>query len=145
MRNCSRLCRKITAAGLAALLLLAGVQPPPAEAQNCQGWNTEKFFATATVDQVRACLSAGEDLNEQDTQGLTALHRAALRQCPREQRPQRRSGRPAPGVGERAILSTPKKQRSEPQDRCVLRVVLFHMDERVGNCVPSTILRRGVV
>ena len=69
--------KKITASGLAALLLLAGVQPPPAAAQSCQGWNTEKFFATATVDQVRSCLSAGENPNEPDTQGLTALHWAA--------------------------------------------------------------------
>ena len=75
--KCGFLRRKITASGLAALLLLAGVPPPQAAAQSCQGWNTEKYFETATVEQVRACLSAGEDLNEQDTQGLTALHRAA--------------------------------------------------------------------
>ncbi len=61
---------------LTALLLVAGL-PSPAAAQSCQGWNTEKFFETATVDEVRACLSDGEDPNEQDTKGLTALHRAA--------------------------------------------------------------------
>ena len=76
MRNYSRLCRKITASGLAALLLVVGL-PTPAAAQSCQGWNTAKFFETATVEQVRACLSAGEDPNEPDPQGLTALHRAA--------------------------------------------------------------------
>ena len=75
--NHGRLCRKIAASGLVLLLLLTGVQPPPAAAQSCQGWNTEKFFETATVEQVKACLDAGEDLNEQDTQGLTPLHRAA--------------------------------------------------------------------
>ena len=76
MRNHVRLCRKITASGLAAVLLVVGLTPPAA-AQSCQGWNTEKFFETATVDEVRACLSAGEDPNEHDTKGLTALHRAA--------------------------------------------------------------------
>ena len=68
--------RKLTASVLAALLLVAGL-PPPAAAQSCQGWNTEKFFEVATVEQVKACLSAGEDPNEADRQGLTALHRAA--------------------------------------------------------------------
>ena len=77
MRSYCRLCKKITASGLVPLLLVAGVSPPPAAAQGCQGWNTAKFFETATVNQVKACLSAEEDLNEQDTQGLTALHRAA--------------------------------------------------------------------
>lgn len=70
------LCRKVTAAGLSALLLVAGM-PSPAAAQSCQGWNTAKFFETATADEVRACLSAGEDPNKPDTQALTALHRAA--------------------------------------------------------------------
>ena len=68
--------RKITAVGLVPLLLVA-VLPPTAAAQSCQGWNTAKFFETATVDEVRACLSAGENPNEQDRQGLTPLHRAA--------------------------------------------------------------------
>ena len=76
MRNHGRLCRKITATGLVTVLLVVGL-PPPAAAQSCQGWNTEEFFETATVDEVRACLSDGEDPNEQDTKGLTALHRAA--------------------------------------------------------------------
>ena len=74
--KCGRLFKKIAASGLVLLLLLFGVSPQ-AEVQSCQGWNTAKFFETATVAQVRACLSAREDLNEQDTQGLTALHRAA--------------------------------------------------------------------
>ncbi len=74
--NHGHLLRKITAAGLAALLLVASL-PPPAAAQSCQGWNTEKFFETATLDQVKACLSAGQNLNERDAHGLAALHRAA--------------------------------------------------------------------
>ncbi len=76
MRNQGCVLNKITASGLATLLLVAGL-PPPATAQSCQGWNTAKFFATATVDQVRACLSAGEDPNKSDTQGRTVLHWAA--------------------------------------------------------------------
>ena len=76
MRNHGQLLTKITAAGLMPLLLLAGV-PPTAAAGSCKDWKTAKFFETATVDEVRACLSAGEDPNEPDTQGLTALHRAA--------------------------------------------------------------------
>ena len=72
--NHGSLLRKITAAGLVPLLLVAGVAPA---AQSCQGWNTEKFFESATVEQVRACLNAGEDPNEQDRKGLTSLHRAA--------------------------------------------------------------------
>ena len=58
------------------LLLLAGV-PTAAVAESCKGWKTAKFFESATVEQVTACLSAGEDPNEPDTKGLSALHRAA--------------------------------------------------------------------
>ena len=75
-RNHRRLLKKITGAGLVLLLLVAGLSPQAA-AQNCQGWNTAKFFETASVEKVRACLSAGENPNKSDTQGLTALHRAA--------------------------------------------------------------------
>ena len=74
--NHGPLLKKITAAGLVPLLLVAGL-PPPAAAQSCQGWNTEKFFEAATVEQVRACLRAGENPNKSDTQGRTALHWAA--------------------------------------------------------------------
>ena len=74
--NHGRLLKKITAGGLAALLLVAGL-PTPVAAQSCQGWKTAKFFETATADEVRDCLSIGRDLNEPDAQGLTALHRAS--------------------------------------------------------------------
>ena len=74
--NHGRLLKKITAAVLAALLFLPCLTPPAA-AQNCQGWNTAKFFETATADEVRVCLSAGRGPNERDRQRLTALHRAA--------------------------------------------------------------------
>ena len=75
--NHGRLCKKITAAGLVPLLLLAGLPPTAVAAESCKDWKTQKFFESATVDEVSACLSAGEDPNEPDTQGRTALHRAA--------------------------------------------------------------------
>ena len=69
---------KKAAAGLACLLLVSGLPLPAAAAEeSCKGWNTAKFFETATVDKVRDCLSAGEDPNVRDRQRLTALHRAA--------------------------------------------------------------------
>ena len=74
MRNHGSLLKKITACGLAATLLVAGLPPTAA---NCKDWKTAKFFRSATVEEVRACLSAGRDPNEVDRQGLTALHRAA--------------------------------------------------------------------
>ena len=77
-RNHGSLLKKAAAAGLACLLLVAGLPLPAAAAEeSCKDWNTAKFFESATVDEVRACLSAGEDPNGPDTQGLTALHRAA--------------------------------------------------------------------
>ena len=76
-RNHGRLLKKATAAGLACLLFVAGLPLPVAAEESCQGWRTAKFFESATVDEVRACLSAGEDPNAPNTKGLTALHRAA--------------------------------------------------------------------
>ena len=75
--NNGRFYKKITVAGLVPLLLVAGLPPPAAAAESCRDWNKKKFFKSATVDEVRACLNAGEDPNKPDTQGLTALHRAA--------------------------------------------------------------------
>lgn len=77
MTNNKGLLKKITAAGLAPLLLVAGFPLPAVAAESCKGWRTAKFFESATADEVRACLSTGENPNEPDTQGLTALHRAA--------------------------------------------------------------------
>ena len=75
-KSIRRLFNKITVAGLAPLLLVACL-PEAATAQSCQDWNTAKFFKSATVDEVRACLSTGRGPNEPDRKGLTALHRAA--------------------------------------------------------------------
>ncbi|MDE0434878.1 MAG: ankyrin repeat domain-containing protein [Bryobacterales bacterium] len=79
MRNHGHLLKKITATGLAFLLLAAGLPhtAAAAAAESCKDWNKKKFFKSATVEEVRACLSDGEDPNEPDTQGYTALHRAA--------------------------------------------------------------------
>ena len=73
-RNHGSLLKKATAAGL-ALLLVAGLPLPAAAAEeSCKDWHTAKFFESATVDEVRACLSAGEDPNEA---GQTRTHRPA--------------------------------------------------------------------
>ena len=77
MRNHRRLLKKITAGVLAALLLVAVLPPKAVAMEGCQGWNTAKFFKSATLEQVRACLSTGRGPNEPDRKGLTALHRAA--------------------------------------------------------------------
>ena len=75
-RNNRSLFKQITASGLVCLLLVAGA-PAAAAEESCQGWKTAKFFESATLQQVRACLSAGEDPNKPGTKGFTALHRAA--------------------------------------------------------------------
>ena len=76
-RNHGSLLKKATAAGLACMLLVSGMPLLAAAQESCKDWNTAKFFKSATVDEVRACLSAGRDPNEVDRKGLTALHRAA--------------------------------------------------------------------
>ena len=75
--NNGGLFRKTTASGLVCLLLVACAAAAAAAAESCKGWETAKFFESATLQQVRACLSAGEDPNKPDTKGFTALHRAA--------------------------------------------------------------------
>ncbi len=75
--NHGRLRKTGTAAGLVPLLLVVGLPTAAAAAGSCEGWNTVEFFASATVEEVTACLRAGRDPNRPDRQGLTALHRAA--------------------------------------------------------------------
>ena len=48
------------------------------QAENCDKWNTEKFFKTATVETVTACLDAGADLNAPGGWKQTPLHWAVL-------------------------------------------------------------------
>ena len=45
-------------------------------AVNCRGWDTEEYFKTATVEEVRACLETGIDAKAKDESGMTPLHRA---------------------------------------------------------------------
>ena len=69
------------------------VPPPSPQAQkttagqavvDCRKWNTKKFFRKATVENVRACIEAGADVNARDGGSwsdctkCTPLHRAAL-------------------------------------------------------------------
>ena len=45
----------------------------------CQGWNTEGYFQTATLEQITACLGAGTiDLNARNASDLTPLQAAAV-------------------------------------------------------------------
>ena len=66
-----------------AELLRAAAVPPavvesagPAQA-DCEAWNTEGFFETATAEDVVACLAAGADVVARDEPGHTPLHWAA--------------------------------------------------------------------
>ena len=43
----------------------------------CAGWNTEEFFKSATLTEVKGCLAAGAELNAQGKDGGTPLHLAA--------------------------------------------------------------------
>ena len=42
----------------------------------CQGWETEEYFGSATLEAVMACLSTGADLEARDDSGRMPLHRA---------------------------------------------------------------------
>ncbi len=57
-----------------ALALLNRLQ----SAVSCEGWNTDAYFETATLDQVTACLETGNiDLEAGNASGLTPLRAAA--------------------------------------------------------------------
>ena len=64
---------------LLGLLLVAA--PATAHRQpaapDCEDWNTEEFFETATADAVAACLAAGADVSAHTDDGHTPLHMAA--------------------------------------------------------------------
>lgn len=46
------------------------------EATDCHGWETEGFFGTSTVEDVRQCVEAGAELDARDVLGNTPLHLA---------------------------------------------------------------------
>ena len=50
-------------ARLAGTLTLAFYALPASAQQDCEDWNTGRFFATATAETVAACLEAGADLD----------------------------------------------------------------------------------
>ena len=60
-------------APVAAVLQVDGGAPAP----DCEKWNTEEFFQTATLEQVTACLAAGAALAARTEDGHTPLHFAA--------------------------------------------------------------------
>ena len=47
------------------------------DAPNCETWNTEEFFATATVWAVTTCAAAAADLEASTSDGYRPLHLAA--------------------------------------------------------------------
>ena len=53
-----------------------------ATAADCGQWNTEGFFGSARVGDVRACLDAGAGTDARDRDGNTPLHEAAENENP---------------------------------------------------------------
>ena len=56
-----------------ALELMNGVQ----REVSCRGWDSEEYFKSATIEEVKGCLDAGIDVKIKDDSGVTPLHRAA--------------------------------------------------------------------
>ncbi len=69
----------MTAHRVAALAVFLTTALPVAWANECADWDSNGFFATATVKDVAECLRAGVDLAERGTFGRTPLHVAAMR------------------------------------------------------------------
>ena len=59
------------------VLFLLGFFTQAQTTDSCNGWDTEDYFKTATLEDVAACLDTGVDLNARDDAGATPLHRAA--------------------------------------------------------------------
>ena len=77
-RNRGSLLKKATAAALACMLFVAGLPLSAAAAEeSCKDWHTAKFFESATMDEVGACLSAGarQAGPERSVPTLQRLHR----------------------------------------------------------------------
>lgn len=63
--------------GLSLVAAPAAANRQPA-APNCENWNTDEFFRTATAETVGACLAAGADVAARTDEGSTPLHMAAI-------------------------------------------------------------------
>ena len=59
------------------VLFLLGFFTQAQAAENCNGWGTEEYFKTATLEGVTACLDAGVDPNAWQKGDRTPLHHAA--------------------------------------------------------------------
>ena len=59
------------------VLFLLGFFTQAQAEENCNGWGTEKYFKTATLEGVTACLDAGIDPNAWQKDDRTPLHNAA--------------------------------------------------------------------
>ena len=59
-----------------------GAQAPP----DCEQWNTEEYFQTATVEDMGVCIAAGPNPNARDEDGIMPLHAApaytGVTKCP---------------------------------------------------------------
>ena len=64
--------------GILSVAVLATPALAAQAAPNCEEWNTRKFFQTATVEDVTACLAAGADTTAGDKYKWTPLHWAAM-------------------------------------------------------------------
>ena len=60
-----------------ATCLAFSLAAKPTIGADCDNWNTEEFFKTATVKEATDCLQAGAALDVRDEHGLTPLHWAA--------------------------------------------------------------------
>ena len=58
------------------VLFLLGFFTQAQAAENCNGWGTEEYFKTATLEGVTACLDAGVDPNAWQKGDRTPLHNA---------------------------------------------------------------------
>ena len=65
--------RSVLVSVLLGFLTVVAAQRTP----SCEEWNTKKYFQTATVENVTACLDAGADPKVRDYDGDTPLNKAA--------------------------------------------------------------------